>query len=115
MRISVYYVLYPVRKGQCGSLIARTSLLLIPVTVQRPGEVAGMAKSEVDGEWWTIPKDRAKNSEEHRVYLSHLALQLLPELICPWYFPSQNWMHLSDVPLSHVLSKQPKDKEGNVT
>lgn len=103
-------------KESVGSQIARASLLLILVTAQRPGEVAGMSKAEVDGEWWTIPKDRAKNKEEHRVYLSHLARKLLPELICPWYFPSPGLdAPVSRAALSHVLSKNPKDKEGNAT
>lgn len=103
-------------KDSAGSLIARHGLLLILVTAQRPGEVAGVAKSEVDGEWWTIPKERAKNKEEHRVYLTPLAQRLLPELICPWYFPSPDLNSPIGRPaLSHVLSKQPKDKEGKIT
>jgi integrase len=39
-------------------------------TAQRPGEVMGMAWDELDGEWWTIPKERTKNSRETRVYLT---------------------------------------------
>jgi len=103
-------------KDSSGSQIARNGLLLILVTAQRPGEVAGMAKSEVDGEWWTIPKERAKNKEEHRVYLTPLAQRLLPKLICPWYFPSPDLESPIGRPaLSHILSKQPKDKEGKIT
>ncbi len=103
-------------KDSAGSLIARNGLLLILVTAQRPGEVAGMAKSEVDKEWWTIPKERAKNKEEHRVYLTPLAQRLLLKLICPWYFPSPDLESPIGRPaLSHVLTKQPKDKEGKIT
>ena len=45
---------------------------------QRPGEVAGMDWAEVDGRWWTIPGERAKNGKPHRVFLTDLALSLLP-------------------------------------
>jgi len=102
-------------KDSAGSQLARTGLLLILITAQRPGEVAGIAKTEVDGEWWTIPKERAKNNEEHRVFLTPLAKRLLPKLVCPWHFPSPDLESpIGRAALSHVLSKQPKNKEGNV-
>lgn len=43
------------------------------ITGQRPGEIGDMAWSEVVGEWWTIPAERAKNNRAHRVYLAELA------------------------------------------
>ena len=55
----------------------RRALRLILVTAQRPGEVAGMHADEIDGHWWTIPAERAKNGKAHRVYLSDLALELI--------------------------------------
>lgn len=55
----------------------RRALKLILVTAQRPGEVIGMHTSEIDGEWWTIPGERAKNGKTHRVYLSTLARHLI--------------------------------------
>lgn len=57
----------------------RRALKLILVTAQRPGEVAGIHTSEIDGNWWTIPSERAKNGKAHRVYLTDLALELLGE------------------------------------
>ncbi len=54
-------------------------LKLILITAQRPGEVAGMHKNEIDGRWWTIPAARAKNKREHRVYLTDLALEIIGE------------------------------------
>lgn len=51
------------------------ALRLILVTAQRPGEVATMARSEMIGEWWTIPGNKAKNGLPHRVPLSGLALE----------------------------------------
>ena len=58
----------------------RRGLKLILVTAQRPGEVVGMHSSEIDGHWWTIPADRAKNGKAHRVYLTDMALDLIGSL-----------------------------------
>ena len=55
----------------------RTALRLCPVTAQRRGEVAGMRRSEIDGEWSIIPKERSKNGKAHRVPLSPLAKRLI--------------------------------------
>jgi integrase len=53
------------------------ALKLVLVTAQRPGEVTGMHVREIDGHWWTIPAERAKNGKAHRVYLTHMALELI--------------------------------------
>jgi integrase len=53
------------------------ALKLILVTAQRPGEVIGMHARELDGRWWTIPGNRAKNGKSHRVYLTETALTLI--------------------------------------
>lgn len=58
----------------------RRALKLILVTAQRPGEVTGMHTQEIDGQWWTIPAERAKNGRTHRVYLTPLALELIGDL-----------------------------------
>lgn len=74
-----------------NSEIIRRAILLILVTAQRPGEVVEMEKKDIEigvGQerckecgrcgWWTKPKDKTKNKEqEHRVYLSPLAISLL--------------------------------------
>ena len=64
-----------------GSAETRRALLLILITAQRPGEVAGMAWSEIEKKWWTIPRERIKTrnhrQESHRVFLSPLALQII--------------------------------------
>ena len=59
----------------------RSALKLILVTAQRPGEVIGMHTGEIEGEWWTVPAERAKNKKAHRVYLSALARSILTEAI----------------------------------
>jgi integrase len=55
----------------------RIALRLCLVTGQRRGEVAGMRRSEIDGDRWTIPKERTKNAKAHRVPLSPIAKQLI--------------------------------------
>ena len=57
--------------------IGRATLLIL-TTGQRPGEVTGMHRDEIDGRWWTIPPERAKkNDRENRVYLTGLSKSLL--------------------------------------
>lgn len=58
----------------------RGALKLILVTAQRPGEVSGMHTDEIEGRWWTIPGERAKNGKAHRVYLTDLALEFIGDL-----------------------------------
>lgn len=53
------------------------ALKLTLVTMQRPGEVCGMHSDEIDGCWWTIPRERVKNGKPHRVYLTPLALEII--------------------------------------
>jgi integrase len=55
----------------------RSALKLILVTAQRPGEVIGIHTNEIDGDWWNIPAERAKNGKAHRVYLSGLAREII--------------------------------------
>ena len=52
---------------------------ILMLTGQRRGEVRAMRWSELDldGGWWTIPKERVKNKKEHRVPLVGQALELL--------------------------------------
>ncbi len=64
-------------------------------TAQRKGEVVGAAVSEFDFEEavWTIPAERSKNGQAHRVPLSPLALELIQNARdlagdSPWLFPS---------------------------
>ena len=55
----------------------RRALKLILVTAQRPGEVLGMHRRELNGRWWSIPAERAKNGREHLVYLTERAIKLI--------------------------------------
>lgn len=64
-----------------GSVETRRALLMILITAQRPGEVAGMAWNEIDEKWWTIPPERIKTrnhrQESHRVFLTPFALSTI--------------------------------------
>lgn len=62
-------------------------LKLILITGQRPGEVAGIHAKEIDGDWWTIPIERAKNKTAHRVFLTKTALEIIGESE-GYFFPS---------------------------
>jgi integrase len=61
------------------SVQAGRILKLILITGVRPGEAAGILKSEITGNWWTIPKERTKTGIPHRVYLTKKAKEYLPE------------------------------------
>lgn len=65
---------------------------LMLVTAQRRGEVLSMRWQDVDGAWWTIPAEIAKNGRSHRVPLSPQALAILERLrkepVGTWVFPS---------------------------
>jgi integrase len=61
----------------------KLALRLLLVTAQRPGEVCGMRRDEVDLEAgpWLIPGNRTKNRRPHLVPLSPLAIRLLQEAL----------------------------------
>lgn len=69
------------KKDAPGTSETRRALLLILVTGQRPGEISGMEWCEIKDDWWTIPARRIKTrnhrQEDHRVFLSELAKQLI--------------------------------------
>ena len=77
----------------------RRALKLVLVTAQRPREVTGMSVAEIDGRWWTIPAERAKNGREHRVFLSDLALELIGDTTGKAYV----------FPTPHQAKEQPVD------
>ena len=59
----------------------KLALKLVLVTAQRPGEVIGLHTSEIDGGWWNIPTERAKNGKAHRVPLTPLAMEIIGQAI----------------------------------
>lgn len=81
------------------------------VTAQRKGEIVGASRPEFDVETgvWTIPAERSKNGQAHRVPLSPLALALIREARdlaggSPWLFPSPRKDGPVDPPaINHAL------------
>lgn len=61
------------------------ALRLLMLTATRPGEVRGARWAEVDmgAALWTIPAERMKMRQEHRVPLSSQALELLQSMQAP--------------------------------
>ncbi|NTV50985.1 MAG: site-specific integrase [Geobacteraceae bacterium] len=57
----------------------KRALKLILVLGQRPGEIIGMQRHEIKGDWWEIPASRSKNRQSHRVFLTKTAKQLIGE------------------------------------
>lgn len=60
--------------------LARAALKLRLITAQRGNEVLSMRGRDLDGAWWTIPADVAKNKLPHRVFLSKPALAIVKGL-----------------------------------
>jgi integrase len=50
---------------------------LLALTGQRRGEVAGMRWDEIEGDLWTLPKERTKNGRLHTVSLSRQAMAII--------------------------------------
>lgn len=66
---------------ECGIHgLTALALKLVLLTGQRPGEVAGMHKSEINGDVWTIPAERRRKTEsEQRVPLTPVALEIIEQ------------------------------------
>ena len=85
------------------------ALRLLVLCASRSQEVRGARWDEFDlqGRLWTIPADRMKAKREHRVPLSHSAMELLESL--PRFvgsellFPNAKGTALSDMTLSKVM------------
>lgn len=63
------------------------------LTAQRGVEVLSMRREDLDGDWWTIPGEIAKNGLAHRVPFSPQVLAILEEIRpfnehSRWIFPS---------------------------
>lgn len=70
--------------GRASSMspLTATAIKLLILTGARRGEVAAMRWDEIDfdADTWTIPAEKTKNGQEHTVYLSKLAKQLVKNL-----------------------------------
>lgn len=83
------------------------------VTAQRKGEVVAAEWDEIDliTGWWTIPAEKAKNGNLHRIPLSKLAIDLLQEIKnlsgeSQWLFPStKNNLPMRGQSVDHALRR----------
>lgn len=50
---------------------------LLILTGQRLNEVAGIRWKEIDGDVWSIPSSRTKNSRSHAIYLAKMAREII--------------------------------------
>lgn len=60
--------------------VAARALEFAILTAARTGEIIGATWDEIEGDVWTIPRERMKASREHRVPLSARALAILAEM-----------------------------------
>lgn len=93
---------------------SRDCLRCIAALAQRPNEVMSMHSDHIEGRWWTIPAEIAKNGLAHRVYLPDLAYGIIePRLGEGWVFPSPR----GDGPIATVQKAHEKargDMEGQI-
>jgi integrase len=59
---------------------AGTCIKVLLLTGQRRSEVAGMRRSEISGDLWTIPPQRVKNAKRHDVPLSRQVFDLIENM-----------------------------------
>jgi integrase len=71
----------------------RDALRSILLSGQRPGEVAGLVRSELSEEAWTIPVARAKRGKEHVVPLVGMFAEIVRMGGDPSVFPSSDYRH----------------------
>jgi len=100
----------------------RLLLKLQLVTMQRKGEVVQIEKADIDlnSRWWTQPKEKVKNDQTHRVWLTDTALEIIREAMefsgdSQWLFPGRYIdNHITPQAVSHALRdaqiKNPKQK-----
>ena len=88
----------------------RLAFEFLVLTATRSGEVRNARWQEIDrdGAVWTIPAARMKNGREHRVPLSHRALEVLDEArdlaaAGGWLFPSPRGRALHQKHLSELM------------
>lgn len=85
------------------------ALRFVLATGQRPGEVAGLPKTELskDGKLWTVPAARYKTNLDHRVPLSTLAQQIIGEAAA--YNTSSAYVFPSPQSVGVALLNRPAD------
>jgi len=96
-----------------GDAVTKRALKLILVTAQRPGEVAGMHRREIQGDTWTIPKERMKmKAGDHIVHLTPTALELIGNAD-GYIFPTNSDVpHMTRNAISNMVSRMETQRNG---
>jgi integrase len=88
------------------------------ITGQRRGEVAGMARAELDLErkLWSLPGARTKNGHPHTVPLSDLAVKVIREALADagdskFVFPAEDGSALSGRVVAKAISRADKPSD----
>ncbi|WOI29359.1 tyrosine-type recombinase/integrase [Sulfitobacter dubius] len=103
-------------RARSGS--ATRALEFLTITAARSGEVRGATWDEIDLEaaLWTIPSERMKAGNEHRVPLTKEAVDLLKRLPraedSDFVFPATRGGQLSDMALSACMRRINEKREG---
>jgi integrase len=92
---------------------------LLLLTGQRVSEVCGINPDEIDGRWWTLPPERTKNRQTHRVYLTDMSIELLGKPTNGYYFLSPVsktdaednpiYNHIDENAVAYAIRKNLKD------
>ncbi|HBG04546.1 MAG: hypothetical protein A2075_10335 [Geobacteraceae bacterium GWC2_58_44] len=96
-----------------GDAVTKRALKLILVTAQRPGEVAGMHRREIEGSTWTIPRERMKMKVgDHIVHLTPTALELIGDAE-GYIFPTNSDVpHMGRAAMSGMVARKATNREG---
>jgi integrase len=105
------------------SMVISNAVKLLILTGARRSEIAGMRKEELrlNDSVWIIPKERTKNGQEHTIYLSPLAIELIKmlELISnnsPFVFDTRRYPthgHIHPDTLTGVIARLRGTAKGN--
>ena len=83
------------------------------VTAQRSCEIEGATWAEIENDWWTIPAERTKNGQAHRVPLSRMALKILEDArnLCrkrqsEYVFPGPRGGHIGNIQKAIVATRE---------
>ena len=91
-------------------LISALALRFLILTLARTSEVRFATYDEIDGDIWTLPPERTKNGQEHRIPLVDEALAVMKlarkDQHQKLLFPSANGKPLSDAAMARFLDRE---------
>lgn len=92
------------------SLPSAFALRFLMLTVARTSEVLLATHTEIEGNIWTIPKERTKTEIEHKVPLTDEALKVIgmnkAQEVSPYLFTNRKGKPLSDMAMSGLMKRE---------